>query len=422
MKFLIKHKNNQRGMGEKGVAIILVVIAFVFFLAFFLLFLDFAYVYYVRGQLHNAADASALAGAAKIAAGPCTASQTDAINEAVAFAGKNTAGGGTPASRTVSLDTTQTGDGVYTDITFGDWNGTAFLPCPDATSVNAIQVTAQRTANYLTGDFGIVFGKLLNKTTVKIGGLAIAASGGGVATMPIPLCLPTVSGSEGQTNFASTSCPGKKYIFNPAGVEHCETGGGNVWDTYPPTSNPDEPNGNRIRDYLHNPQHVNLCGKCIDTTQGSDFPLSDIGPGGSNKGLKGIFEDNKGDATDKNGVPIVRTPGGATVQGWKVLVPILRPLIDCFGSAIAPQSCPGQQNVLYKVVGMSDAIITQVDDPPRDTCLTCKPTGSPYEVGITIIGTDPVGANLTQFRVLSCDNPDDVKKIDALAGRPNLVK
>jgi len=421
MKFLIKKykKNQYYRPGESGVAIILLVISLVFFLIFFLIFIDVAYVYYIRGQLQNAADSGALAGAAKLKPGDCTVDQSGAggaIEEATAFALKNTAAGGN-----VVVDPT--------DIIFGNWdraNNPPFTPCSTSLSVNAIQVNAKKTTNYLTGEFGLVFGKIFNMATMKVGAFAIAEGGGGAPTMPIPLCLPTVTGPEGQTDFASTACPGKKYIFTPAGVEHCESGGGNIWETYPPTLNPAEPNGNRIRDYLQNPQHINLCGKCIDTTQGNDFPLADIGPGGSDQGLEGLFADNKGDAIDKNGDPIVRSPSGETVQGWRVLVPILRPLVDCFGGAIGEgpggKKCPGESDVLYKVVGMSDAIITQVDPPGPDSCPTCKPTGSPYEVGVTFIGTSPVSANVTQFRVLSCDDPDDVKEIDALAGRPRLVQ
>src|SRR3972149_8284164 len=98
MRFLVKNKGKSRhNPGESGVAIILLVISLVFFLIFFLIFLDVAYVYYIRGQLHNAADAAALAGAAKLKSGDCTVDQSGAggaIEEAKAFALKNFAAGG----------------------------------------------------------------------------------------------------------------------------------------------------------------------------------------------------------------------------------------------------------------------------------------------------------------------------------------
>src|SRR3972149_12109435 len=96
MRFLVKNRGKSRhNPGESGVAIILLVISLVFFLIFFLIFIDVAYVYYIRGQLQNAADSGALAGAAKLKPGDCLVDQSDAIGEATAFALKNTAAGGT---------------------------------------------------------------------------------------------------------------------------------------------------------------------------------------------------------------------------------------------------------------------------------------------------------------------------------------
>jgi len=158
MRFLVKNKGKSRhNPGESGVAIILLVISLVFFLIFFLIFLDVAYVYYIRGQLQNAADSGALAGAAKLKSGDCLVLQPDAISEATAFALKNSAAGGNVVVEDPSVDPT--------DIIFGNWDGgtRVFTACSDgASSVNAIKVNAKKTTNYLTGEFGLVFGKIFN--------------------------------------------------------------------------------------------------------------------------------------------------------------------------------------------------------------------------------------------------------------------
>src|SRR3989304_2638642 len=48
--------------GQGGQAVVLVVGVLAGFLIFFFVLIDFAYMYYVRGQLQNAADAAAPAG------------------------------------------------------------------------------------------------------------------------------------------------------------------------------------------------------------------------------------------------------------------------------------------------------------------------------------------------------------------------
>src|SRR3990170_136494 len=183
MKFLIKKykKNQYYRPGESGVAIILLVISLVFFLIFFLIFIDVAYVYYIRGQLQNAADSGALAGAAKLKPGDCTVDQSGAggaIEEATAFALKNTAAGGN-----VVVDPT--------DIIFGNWdraNNPPFTPCSTSLSVNAIQVNAKKTTNYLTGEFGLVFGKIFDMAKMPIGASAIATRPGR-GEAPLAICL-----------------------------------------------------------------------------------------------------------------------------------------------------------------------------------------------------------------------------------------
>src|SRR3972149_1285805 len=283
MKFLIKrHKKNQYYRpGESGVAIIILVISLVFFLIFFLIFIDVAYVYYIRGQLQNAADSGALAGAAKLKPGDCLVDQSDAIGEATAFALKNTGAGDLVELEDPSVDPT--------DIIFGNWDSDTriFTPCGDV-SVNAIKVNAKKTENRLTSDFGLVFGKIFNMTSMKIGASAIAETGGGAPTLPLPLCLPTVEGRN--TDFSDASCPGEKYILNPPDPElACGAAWVNLDDPL------QQPSVSALRDYFDNPRHINLCEplSCMRTKQGLGTPiLSD---------LQTVAANNAADAIGTNG-------------------------------------------------------------------------------------------------------------------------
>src|SRR3989337_1441647 len=87
-------------LNDKGVAVwfVLLIIAFVF-LPFMVLTIDMAYVYYTRGQLHNAADAAALAGVSGID-DMNDLVQNEARTRTIFFANKNGAAG----SRVVLLN------------------------------------------------------------------------------------------------------------------------------------------------------------------------------------------------------------------------------------------------------------------------------------------------------------------------------
>lgn len=427
MKFLDNHiiGAGKRRTGEKGVALILVVISLVFFLVFFLIFLDFAYVYFVRGQLQNAADAAALAGIAKTKSGDCLVLQSDAEDEAQEFASKNFAAG-----EAVMLTDDGTNNSASDDTIFGRWDRDTrvFTSCfdDDSVSVNAIRVVARRTQNRPTGRFGILFGQIFNMTSMKIGVNAIAETGGGAATLPLPLCLdaveqftpppsctvPVPAGTGKTTDFTSPSCPGKKYALQPGQVPaECGVGWANLND--PLKQNPSAAD---VREYINNLRHVNLCDpqSCMMTSQGGMPNL--LGD------LRDVAEFS--DATDVNGDPIVRSGETEPIQGWKVLIPILRGGCTCDGDSIDPSiPCPGAQGANpepYSVMGMAEAIVTKIDDKKDCDSPGCYEKNT---FGIVFIGAVPTTTpNTTRFRVLRCDNPDDVEEIDALAGRSRLVQ
>jgi len=137
---------------------------------------DFAYMYVTKGQLQNAADSAALAGAARLIRDdnqPTTfADMTGARNKAVQFALANKAAGLNVA---INKDT---------DITFGYWsNGYAVNGSP----TNAIQVRAARDAASAGGQVPIIFGKYFGWD--KMGAAAVATAAIPVrSTGPITMC------------------------------------------------------------------------------------------------------------------------------------------------------------------------------------------------------------------------------------------
>lgn len=127
---------------QSGVALVLVAVLMVAFGAFLALAIDIGYRHVTKGQLQNAADAAALAGAARldsVAVDPF--SQRLARAEAVDFAARNKA-----ANKLVEISS----DGSNTlsaqnDVRVGNWSNLTHKFDPTLTPVNALQVRARRT-------------------------------------------------------------------------------------------------------------------------------------------------------------------------------------------------------------------------------------------------------------------------------------
>lgn len=127
---------------KKGLALIYVALLMVAICAMAGLAIDVGYMYVTRGQLQNAADSAALAGASRLI--PGALAQPDARSEAVSYAGKNRA-----AAKEISISSD--GSNILSadnDVTVGNWNA-ALNPQYSAlrVPVNAVQVRARRTGS-----------------------------------------------------------------------------------------------------------------------------------------------------------------------------------------------------------------------------------------------------------------------------------
>lgn len=152
MRSAVRHASGQLGIATVTVIFFLVL----FILPIFALVLDITYLYLVRGQMHNAADAAALAGARELDRQKGPDEQDPARQKAGEFALKNTA----DAEPVLLLDDGSNSYSGANDITVGHWDGSAYQA--GATPVNAIQVWSRRTQGSPSGEFGLFWGRFIS--------------------------------------------------------------------------------------------------------------------------------------------------------------------------------------------------------------------------------------------------------------------
>jgi len=168
--------------GNRGIAVVYIALLLIVLLAFVALAIDIGYMYVAKTQLQNAADAAALAGAARLNGSGFT-NQTGARLEAQRFATKNSAAREIVSidtnSNNISKDNNSTYDG---DIILGYWDGSSCNTSLIGNQVvNCVKVTARRTTENAAGistnnkPVPTFFGKVINFNTINVSSSAIAA-------------------------------------------------------------------------------------------------------------------------------------------------------------------------------------------------------------------------------------------------------
>jgi len=263
---------------RRGVTLVLVALTIVAMLAFLGLALDMGYMYVATGQLQNAADSSALAGAAQLP------NQTAARTEASEFAKKNVVvEKGNSAGKAVEISPG--------DITLGNWNRMKTPHfTPDGTPVNAVRVQARRTDGSIGGPIDLFFSGIIGQPQVGTWAEGIAARtphAGFYFTIGKGVC-------------DSTSFPVK--LSPSTGIENM------AWTSYQqkPTSASD------VRDDYICPADkvpdVEVCGESLYTTNGD---LASVF-----QGVETDFYDPTYDRTNKT----FDVDGAVTT--WTVIVPV----------------------------------------------------------------------------------------------------
>lgn len=164
---------------NKGITIVLVAILLFVLVGFVGLALDVSYMYVVKGQLQNAADAGALAGAAKLnnVYGSATCDPSLFLSavkaEAKRIAEKNNAAGSS------LTDAVELSAGVNeltddNDITIGYWDAATATYTPTVTNPNAVQVRVRRTTESPLGQVRLFVSRLMGWSTMGTAAEAVA--------------------------------------------------------------------------------------------------------------------------------------------------------------------------------------------------------------------------------------------------------
>ena len=171
---------------RRGASMIVVLVSLIGLIAISSLAIDMGLLWGARTQLQNAADSSALAGAANLVDDSgLTVTVSDAVNASVDLAAMNRAGSHT------SLEL------LSTDVEPGNWSvdtetfdpGVSLL---DPTFVNAVRVTA-RLDDVSNGPIPAVFSRVVGKSAFNVGASAVAyvgfAGGVGPGEVDLPIAV-----------------------------------------------------------------------------------------------------------------------------------------------------------------------------------------------------------------------------------------
>ena len=262
---------------HKGMTLVYIALLMVVFCAFLGLAVDMGYMYVAKGQLQNAADAAALAGASRLP------DQDDAIAKATDFAELNSVVPGPDTMVAVSPE----------DITLGNWNSTrSSTPVdlrfqPGTPPINAVKVQARRTADSAGGAVDLFFSKVLDErwSQMSVSATAIASRtpmagfyimlGRDTCSSAMPLKL-----SPGASNMAWSSL-------------------------LQPSTNADD-----VKDRFicpNNVPNVQVCGNSVYTTNGTATT---------------IFQATETDFYDPNYDAANKTIVAGVVIYWDIIVPI----------------------------------------------------------------------------------------------------
>jgi Flp pilus assembly protein TadG len=404
----------RRGQAEILIAGIIVV----FLLVFFVVGIDFARIYYIRGELQNAADSAALAGAKQLD-GTNVVLQTDARQAAWKFACRNKA-----AKANVYLVSTGTdcntppsdlnnGNASTGDIVVGNWNP-SLTPTFDSARipVNAVRVVARRVGLAGTdspgGSVGLLFGRLVGWSTIDVVRTATGIADLNIA--PLPICLPPCNTAETPlTAPQSCSDAGNSNCFPgfPLCLGPSTTTNGLAWTNFQPQPQTgdcpscgggNQPTPGDIIPFINGTQPVpNVCGQFICTTNGG------MGP------AVAALEDRWQAEIQKHpdGFDI---PGQAIkVKGWHTFLPVVDDL--CPGTPHG--ACPGApQPNPYKVVQYTEVVITYVG----------KVVGTDCNFGIKVVGFGSTAPSTPGVSLLGCGACDEPPFPGALTGQSRLVK
>jgi len=388
---------------HKGVTLVLMALMLALLIMFASLAIDISYMYFAKNQLQVAADAAALAGAAKLTGEIDDKSdalhQEEARQSAWKFACKNKAAGtsvylvtNNPADCDANspptyaeLNGNSNTDGG--DIVVGNWDSsTGFTRATGGTDlkINAIRARARRT-NETPGmpQVGLFLGKIFKLIGTDWSFMSVQASAIAKTSVagygPFPMCEVLDCGRVTPlTTISPNLTPGIRWFLKK---QHGPPNTG--WTTFLDNST-SQPDISAYVTGIRTPPDI--CNQCIYTTNGV------VNPSMCETRTR-LYSEAKDYVVN-----------GVTIRGWKTVIPLL-PVNACpsghSGCFSDPSYQPGDP---YRVTQFAEVIMT--DAVPQGNC-----PGDPWpfasgDPGFVFVGTGPGVAGVSSsISCLSCDDP-----------------
>jgi len=364
-----------------------------FFLILCLMFLgmaaDIAYMYVVKNQLQVAADAAALAGAAKLD-GSDSVDQEAAREKAWEVACENTAAGSNVYLVTDNSDQSDTvscndipnytnlnignNNTVDDDIVVGHWDGSSFSPALQPGQIfNAVQVRARRTEGSPGGPASLFIGKVFGWSLMNARASAIAASRPGPSA-PLVICenacggvaLPHLFQFNEQTEGSPYGIAWTRFDqSSDITAQSCLSQTNNCNSGFESTCDTDI--HKRVAAFIWHRR----------TPSATCVPISwdNTGGAGTRFDLNCAFESTTFDSDNKTDAA-GNTPPEGPVATWRVIVPVSQSPAGCPAG-----NTPGQRP--YPITQLAEMVITDVIVPPAQ--------GTPHGVIVSSLNCFPCG-------------------------------
>ena len=319
--------------------------------------LDLAHLGTVDNEVQRSLDAASLAGAGQLRfdSSVFPAARTWAQNYALLNPFR--AGGATPATINLNLNTPNAANG---NIVLGIWNGSNFAPSLDGTKVNAVLCQYQSTVP-------TSFLRLLGFTSLPVSGQAIAWATQPV-TPPNTACVFPIALSSCFFGGSTALGCGATVTFISSSSGSAVGGNSAAWASIVPGQNPNDPN-------ILGQVQAAANGTCTGTplSTGNDIPVNN----GQLNNVVNWLDGNSPTAFPAKYAAspelVVKKADGTDAyrgKGWEVFVPV----IDTGGSCP-----PAAINGSPPIVGWTRMVITQVQGKNGACAVANHWPGNPWD-------------------------------------------
>jgi hypothetical protein len=250
-------RKSTKPKAQRGAVAVMVAGAMVMLLGFAALAIDMGYLFVVRNELQNAADAAAMAGA------PCLYPRPECSNQTAKAPDWGTAQQRAVQAISLNKSSHATLVGNTSDVAYGYWDitgsvaGLQAVPPPSpAVSMAAVQVTVNRAGAENGGGVPVFLAKIFGVKTVPVSAKAVAVISnpgtfgpGGLFPVAITKCMYDQywDSANGKPKTATSTTPpagqtvpqvvGQPYIFWVTSSYHAGACEASQWTTFDTTAN-----------------------------------------------------------------------------------------------------------------------------------------------------------------------------------------